>query len=327
MENLLRRLPLLVAVLGLLLFLAVPPFLPRWTLFLLTLAWAKAMAVVGIVLLLRGGLVTFGHALFYAVGAYAAGFASKGLGVRDALALVALGVVAGAGMAALLGAFLARYREVYFALLNLAFSMVLYALLLKFYWVTGGTDGMRFPSPTLAGVTPSPPFLRLAHYYFTLGLGVLGLYGAYRFITSPLGYTLRAVRDNEVRVEYMGGSVWRAVYSAYIFAGALGALGGVLAGMAVGHLVPELAYWTQSGEFVFVALLGGTGSMLAPVAGSIVFEFVRNYAFKFSPYTWQMTLGFVLLFIILFLPGGLWSLSEPVARRWAKWALSWRQGP
>jgi len=203
--------------------------------------------------------------------------------------------------------------------------MVLYALLLKFYWVTGGTDGLRLPTPLLAGVKPSLDSLRLALYYFTLALAVILFYAAHRFSVSPLGYTLQAVRDNEVRVEYMGASTWRAIYSSYILAGALASVGGALAGFSVGHIVPELSYWTQSGELVFAALLGGTASILAPVAGSLVFEFLRNYAFKLSPYTWQMTLGIVLLVIIFFLPGGLWSLSEPIAQRWGRWVLSWKQ--
>lgn len=300
---------------GLLLFVAVPPFLAGWVLFLLTLAWAKALVVLGVFLLLRGGLVSFGHGLYYAAGAYAAGFGIKLLGVREGLALVAFAVLAGAGLAAFLGLLIARYRGIFFALLNLAFSMVLYALLLKFYWVTGGSDGVSVPPPPLAGMVPPPRSLRLVHYYFALGVGVLCLYGTHRFATSPLGYTLRAIRDNEVRVEYMGASVSRAIYITYILSGILGALGGVLAGFALGIIVPEYAYWIQSGEFVFVAILGGTGSVFASLAGSIVFEFVRNYAFKLSPYTWQMSLGLVLLLIILFLPAGLWSLVEPLTRR------------
>ncbi|MFN3974262.1 MAG: branched-chain amino acid ABC transporter permease [Dehalococcoidia bacterium] len=319
------RLPLLLTVGGALLFLVVPLYLPKWIVFLLTVAWAKALAVLGIVLLLQGGLLTFGHALYYAVGAYAAGFAVKHLGLHEGVALVAIGLVAGVVVSALLGLLLARYRDVYFALLNLAFSMVLYALLLKFYWITGGTDGMRLPTPTLAGVALPPGQFRLVFYYFTLGVSSLLAYGAYRFISSPLGYTLRALRDNEVRVEYMGASVWRAIFLSYILAGALASVGGILAGFAVGHIVPEFSYWTQSGEFVFVALLGGTGSILAPAVGSIAFEFVRNYAFKLSPYTWQMTLGIVLLVIIFFLPGGLWSLTRPLVWRWSRWAQSWKR--
>jgi branched-chain amino acid transport system permease protein len=294
---------------ALVLFLLAPIVLSGWILFLLTVAWAKALAVLGVVLLLRGGLLTFGHALYYAVGAYTVGLAVKYLGVREGLLLLGLALLTGAAASALLGLLVARYRAVYFALLNLAFSMVLYGVLLKFYSVTGGTDGLGVPAPPLAGLTPAAQSLRLALYELTVVLAALLLYAAYRFSTSPVGYTFRAIRDNEVRVEYVGASVWRTVYSGYIAAGALGSVAGALVAMSVGHITPDFAFWSQSGEFVFVAILGGTGSVLAPLVGSIVFELVRNYAFGLSPYTWQMTLGVFLLLIIFLLPAGLWSLT------------------
>ncbi|GBD14464.1 hypothetical protein HRbin25_00337 [bacterium HR25] len=324
-EALTSRGPLILIALAFLFFIVAPHVLPRWSVYLMTIAWAKSLAVVGVVLLLRGGLLTFGMALFYATGAYTAGFAVKHLGVHEALLLLVFAVVTGVGMSALLGLLLARYRDVYFALLNLAFSMVLYSLLLKFYWITSGTDGLGLPTPTIAGVRPPVDTLRQALYYLTFGLAVVLLYGAYRFAASPLGYTLRALRDNEVRVEYMGASVWRTIYVSYIIAGVLGSISGALVAFSVGHIVPDFAYWTQSGEFVFVALLGGVGSLLAPVAGSLAFEFIRNYAFKFSPNTWQMTLGLVLLVIIFLLPGGLWSVTETLGRRWGRWATSLRR--
>ncbi|MBI3630538.1 MAG: branched-chain amino acid ABC transporter permease [Candidatus Rokubacteria bacterium] len=299
---------------ALVLFLLAPLVLSGWIVFLLTVAWAKALAVLGVVLLLRGGLLTFGHALYYAAGAYAAGMAVKYLHVREGLALLGLALLAGVGTSALLGLLVARYRGVYFALLNLAFSMVLYGVLLKFYAITGGTDGLGLPAPPLAGLRPVAQSLRLALYDLTLVLAALLIYAAHRFSASPVGYTLRAIRDNEVRVEYMGASVWRTIYVSYVIAGGLASVAGALIGLSVGHITPDLSFWSQSGEFVFVAILGGTGSVLAPVVGSIVFEFVRNYAFELSPYTWQMTLGIVLLVIIFFLPGGLWSLSA-LARR------------
>ena len=113
----------------------------------------------------------------------------------------------------------------------------------------------------------------------------------------------------------MGLSVRRTIYVAYVLAGGLAGVAGVLIGLSVGHITPDLAFWSQSGEFVFVAILGGTGSVLAPVVGSILFEFVRNYAFELSPYTWQMTLGTALLLIIFFLPGGVWSLVALARQR------------
>ncbi|HEY7757839.1 MAG TPA: branched-chain amino acid ABC transporter permease [Burkholderiales bacterium] len=304
------------AVPGTLVLLAALPFvLSGWVLFLLTVAGAKALAVLGVVLLLRGKLLTFGHALYYAAGAYAAGMAVKYLNVREALVLLALALLAGALLSALLGLLVARYRAVYFALLNLAFSMVLYGILLKFYSVTGGTDGLGIAEPTLAGWRLGGESLRLAMYELTLILVALLVYLAHRFAVSPVGYALRAIRDNEVRIEYVGASVWHTVYVSYVIAGALAGVAGALIGISVGHITPDLAFWSQSGEFVFVAILGGTGSVLAPVVGSILFEFVRNYAFELSPYTWQMTLGVVLLLIIFFLPGGVWSLTHLALRR------------
>lgn len=322
------------ALVCLVLLVALAPLIPGWLLFLLTIALAKGLVVLGVVLLLRGDLVSFGHGLYYAAGAYTAGFVLKaGLPVRDALALVLLGMVVSTLLAAIVGLFLARYRGIFFGMLSTAFSMLLYSLLLKLYWLTGGTDGMSVRPASILGFQPSADTLRLAQYYFVVVLAAAAVYVAYRLTASPLGYLMRAIYDNEIRVEYMGASVRRAIYRTYLLSGALGGLGGALTAIAVGHIAPDLAYWTVSGEFVFVGLLGGTGSVFAPLIASVLFEFVRNYAFKISPYTWQLLLGSVVLVVILFAPGGLWSLLEALARRARsarpgkerRWALSWRR--
>jgi branched-chain amino acid transport system permease protein len=303
-----RALTALLLLGGFVLLAAAPLVLSGWLLFLLTVAGAKALAVLGVVLLLRGKLLTFGHALYYAAGAYAAGMGGTYLGLHSGFLLIGLGLLAGVALSALLGLLVSRYRGVYFALLNLAFSMVLYGILLKFSGVTGGTDGLAITAPTFLGRRVGAASLQLEIYELTLALGGLLVYLAYRFFVSPLGYALRAIRDNEVRVEYMGISVRRTVYIVYVLAGGLAGIAGVLIGLSVGHITPDLAFWSQSGEFVFVAILGGTASVFAPLVGSVLFELVRNYAFQLSPYTWQMTLGVTLLLIIFFLPGGVWSL-------------------
>ena len=211
-----RRRPrpgLTAALACLVLLVLVAPILPGWLLFLLTIALAKGLVVLGVVLLLRGDLVSFGHGLYYATGAYTAGFALRaGLPVRDAAILVVLGAVLGAALAAIVGLFLARYRGIFFGMLSTAFSMILYSLLLKLYWVTGGTDGMAVRTSTVLGMQPAADMIRLTQYYFVLVLAAALAYAAYRVAASPLGYLMRGINDNEIRVEYMGDSVRRAIY-------------------------------------------------------------------------------------------------------------------
>ncbi len=284
------------------------PALPEWLQFLLTIALAKALVALGVAVLLRANLVSFGHGLYFATGAYTVGFAMKRFEVREALVLLPLGFLAGILIAAIVGLFLARYRGIFFGMLTLGFSMILYSLLLKLYTLTGGTDGMVIQPMTLLGGLPGGHARLVVLYYLTLATAVVLFGVTRRWLGSPLGHLATAIRDNEVRVEYMGASVRRAVYRTYVLSGGLGALGGVLVALTVGHIAPEFAYWTQSGEFVFATVLGGTTSVFAPAVGSIVFEFVRSYAYAFSPNTWQMTLGVILMAIILFMPGGLWSV-------------------
>jgi branched-chain amino acid transport system permease protein len=308
----------LATLIAAILFAVVPFVVPGWVLFLLTLALAKFMMVLAVALFLRGGLVSFGHALFYAIGAYTAGFASKWFDVRDAVLLVPLGALFGAIVAALVGLFMAKYRGVFFAMLNLAVSMVLYAILLKFYRVTGGTDGIGVRTPIFLGFVPPRADLRTIYYYFTLVITGVATCAVHRFLASPLGYFLKALADNEIRIEYSGESVQRVIYYTYVLSGALGGLAGVLVAFTVGHIVPEYAFWIQSGEFVFIALLGGYSSVPGPLIGAIAFEFIRTYANKYAPYAWQMTLGIIMLLIILLQPGGLWAMYEHLAARFGR---------
>jgi branched-chain amino acid transport system permease protein len=309
-----KRLPL-AATVGAALLLVVPLILPDWMKFIVTLAMAKFMAVLAVALFLRANQVTFGHAMFYAVGAYTVGFSVKWFRFADMVVLLPLGVILGAVVAALIGLVMARYREVFFAMLNLAFSMMLYGILLKLYWLTGGTDGLGVGIPKFLGYAPPREYLRDFLYYVTLAASGIVIYAVYRFLASPLGFYLRAMGDNEIRIEYSGESVRRVMYVTYVISGALGGLSGVLAAFTVGHIVPEYSFWIQSGDFVFVALLGGYGSVLGPLVGSIAFEFIRTYASKYFPNEWQMTLGIIMLAIILFRPGGLWAIYEEVAAR------------
>jgi branched-chain amino acid transport system permease protein len=117
-----------------------------------------------------------------------------------------------------------------------------------------------------------------------------------------------AILTNEIRVEYLGTSVTGVLHLTYVIGATTAGVGGALIAIATGHIDPDLAYWTTSGEFVFVAILSGIGHVAAPLLGAAVFEAVRSFAFQYSPYTWQMVVGISMLAVILFLPSGLWSL-------------------
>ena len=302
-----RRQTLLGLAAALVAALAAAPLLPRWALFLLTVSLAKGLVVLGLLLLMRTGLVSFGQGLYYAIGAYAAGTAADVLKLRDAVPMVLTGTVAAAAAAAVLGLLLARYRTIFFAMLSLAFSMILYGLLVRTP-ALGSTDGFNVAARTVFWLDAGGPVGRYGAY----GLAALCAFGTAlaldRFLLSRLGRLAPAVRDNELRVEYMGASVRNVVHLNLVFSAALAGMGGAITALAVGHIDPEMAYWTTSGEFVFVAILSGTGSVAAPFAGAILLELLRSFAYEHAPNTWQLVVGGAMLVVILFLPEGLWSL-------------------
>jgi ABC-type branched-subunit amino acid transport system permease subunit len=290
-----------------LVLLVAGPFLPLWLAFALMVSIAKALVVVGLVILMRAGLVSFGQGLYYCLGGYAAGTANNFWGVNDVLALLAFGVVLSAAMAAILGLLLARYRGIFFAMFTMAFSMILYGVLAKTPQL-GSTDGFNVTTPSLLGHAFTPENSQAWIFGITVVVALVCAIFVQRYLRAGMGYSGEAIRENEIRVEYLGMSAHRLVYTKYILAAVLASLGGGLTAVASGHVDPQMAYWTTSGEFVFIALMGGTSHVAAPFVGATLFELIRTYAFQLSPYTWQMALGVALLAIILFLPRGLWSL-------------------
>jgi branched-chain amino acid transport system permease protein len=135
------------------------------------------------------------------------------------------------------------------------------------------------------------------------------------YFDSVRGLVSLAMRDNELRVEYLGASVQRMVAWNFAAAAFVGGVGGALAIMALGHIEPNFSYWTTSGEFVFVAILAGSHSVGAVFAASFLLELVRSFSSAYFPNTWQLALGVFLLIVIRFLPGGLGSLLRNRAKR------------
>jgi branched-chain amino acid transport system permease protein len=307
MKPLDRTLALLAA--GLAVLLVLSPFLPRWALFLATISLSKGLVVLGLLLLMRSGLVSFGQGLYYAVGAYAAGTAANRLGVSDALAMVLLGAAAAAVVAAVVGTLLARYRAIFFAMLSLAFSMILYGLLVKSS-ALGSTDGFNVVPQTVAGLALGGARGRVLMFGLTAVSAFVACAALDRYLGSHLGRLAPAIRDNELRVEFMGASVRNVVHLNVVIAAALAGMGGALTALTVGHIDPEMAYWTTSGEFVFVAILSGSASVVAPFLGAVVLELLRSFAYEYAPNTWQVVVGGAMLAVIMFLPAGLWSVFQ-----------------
>ena len=282
-------------------------WLPQWAMFIVTIAFARGLVALGLLLLLRAGLVSFGQALYYCLGAYAAGALGRFFGVSDILVEMLAGGAVAAAVAFVLGFLLARYRGIFFGLLSLALSMILYGLLVK-NEALGSTDGFNILASTLFGMRPGAAWVR---YTVMASAAVVALSAAllvYRHLGTPLGRLAPAIKDNEIRVEYMGASARRAVHVEYVIAAALAGIGGALAATTVGHIDPEMAYWTTSGEFIFIAILAGTRNVLAPFAAALLYGVIHTTAYDLSPNTWQMSLGIALLVLIVFLPEGLWSL-------------------
>jgi len=293
---------------------AAAPLLPDWIVSLATVALANALVVLGLVVLWRAGLVSFGQAIYYCIGAYAVALTARWTGFRDAFALVVIGGVAAGLVAALIGFLLARYREIFFAMLSLALSMILYGVLVKTESL-GSTDGFSVATPTFLGFAPHRDTLGLSLYWLTLGVDAVSAVLISAYFRSVAGALAAPIRDNEIRVEFLGVSVANVVHAKVVISGVLGGLGGALAALAIGHVDPNMSYWTTSGGFVFVTILAGAGSVAAAFVGSLAYEAVRSFAFDLMPQLWQMTLGSVLLLTILFLPNGLGSLVSRVKRR------------
>ncbi len=280
-----------------------------WLRFLVQMSLATFLVVVGVMLQMRAGLISFGQGLFYCLGAYVAGMAGYFWGITDIFLLLLAGTAVCVLLSVILGFLLVRYRGIFYANFSLALSMILYGLLVKAE-ILGSTDGFNVPHSTFLGFAPEGETLKITIFVLTCVIVYLVAVVLHRYLSSIYGYMGDAVRQNEIRVEYLGASVRSLIHKVYVVAAAISGIGGVLTAISVGHVDPDLAYWTTSGEFVFVALLSGTANVMAPIVGTFLLELLRTYAFEYAPYTWQMILGVTMLMVIMFLPGGIWSIGS-----------------
>lgn len=294
--------------------IVVSKFLPTWLVFLLVMAAAKGIVALGVITAMRGGLVSFGQGLFFAAGAYTAGLLATFWGVSDFVVQAVLGTAVGLLLAFIVGPLLSGYRGIFFATLTLALSMILYGALNK-ATALGGSDGMTVPAPTFFGFNPEGAMQTWLNFVGTAVACALVWVYCHRNFRSRRGLMSLATRENELRVDYMGASVSAITRANLRTAGALGGLGGAISAMALGNINPEFAFWTTSGEFVFVAVLAGVRSIPAAFIASLLLEIVKSFSNQYMPTAWQFVLGLFLFLVILFLPEGLGSIGQKLRGR------------
>jgi ABC-type branched-subunit amino acid transport system permease subunit len=298
-----------IATLALFTLLAAGLFIPSYWLTILLFSLARALVVLGLLVMFRAGLVSFGQALYFALGAYVVGFMSLKMGISDALLRVLAGGLVAGLLSIGLGFLLRRYRAIFFAMLSLAFSMILYGLLVRSE-MFGSTDGFSVGKISYFGWEPMLRGDRYALFALVCIFAWASCILVQSYLQSGYGRLAEAIHDNEVRVEYLGISVEQVIHIKYVLAATLAGLSGGLLALVIGHVDPNMANWTNSGEMVFVLILSGAGSIFAPFVGSVAFEIIHAIAMHYSPQAWRIILGTSLLAVIMFVPGGLWSLIE-----------------
>jgi branched-chain amino acid transport system permease protein len=248
-----------------------------------------------------GGLVSFGHAAYLGIGAYAVGVLAHH-GVQNGFLQWTVAIVGSALVALVIGAISIRTSGVYFIMITLAFTQMLYYLGLSIEEY-GADDGMRLAARSqFAGLLD----LRdpISFYYLVFALLALFLYVAHRMVNARFGMVLRATKSNEPRARAVGFSPYGYKLAAFVIAGAMGGVAGALLVNHTEYLTPEFMHWTRSGEIMFMVILGGMGTLVGPVVGAIVLLLLEDVLSAWTTH-WQMVLGPILLLVVLFAKRGL----------------------
>jgi branched-chain amino acid transport system permease protein len=308
--------------------LVILPFVvPPYQTVLLSYGLIFAIAALGFNLLLGyTGLLSFGHSAYFGVGAYAVAFVVKYLKIDSMEVLLLAGILGSALVAALFGLLCVRYTKIFFGILTLALSQVLWSLAFKFFWVTGGSDGLRVPTPTLLagtvkiGATAGQDkldFLSHRYYFYVLAIFVICVVLMWVIVHSPFGKALQAVRDNETRAEFVGVQVWHYRWVAFLISGIYTGLAGALWVPLNGLTTPDILHWTFSGKIVFFTVLGGFQTFFGPIIGAVIYNYLETYAVGHTVY-WQMVLGIVLVVLVLALPAGIVGTAIRLVPRFRK---------
>jgi branched-chain amino acid transport system permease protein len=299
-----------------LLLLLVPLVAGRFYQYLLTQIFvASLMAIAFNLLLGTTGLLSFGQAAFFGVGAYTVGLLITKAGFGTLSALV-LAPAAGAAAAAVIGFFCIRLTGVHFAMLTLAFGQLIFAVVFKWYGFTGGDNGIQgiavepISIPGLGGVDIGST---RGMYYFVLAVVGMSVELLRRIRSSPFGATLKSTRENSQRSSYLGVNVKLYQWAAFVTAGAFTGLSGGLYALMEKSISPEIINWTKSAEPVLMTIIGGIYTFVGPAVGAVVYIILNSYLVAWTE-KWALVLGLVLLALVLLLPGGVVGFVNEKAR-------------
>jgi branched-chain amino acid transport system permease protein len=248
------------------------------------------------------GLTSFGHGMFFGLGAYGFGLMMQKTGVPVPVAFGATLLITFV-FAAVIGAICVRLKEIYFAFVTLAFQMLIHSTILSWVSFTGGDQGLRggIPRPAFFGIDLSN---HLHLYIFSCALLVIGLLLMRQIAQSPFGYTLRMIRDNATRASFVGIDVYRAKLIIFVLAALFASVGGMVMALFVSGAYPEFAYWTISGEGIFINMLGGVTTFLGPMVGTVLLLILNDTVTRLTEYH-GIVLGIVILFFAIGLRKGL----------------------
>jgi branched-chain amino acid transport system permease protein len=243
------------------------------------------------------GLVSFGQAAYFGIGAYSCALLMKKASVVFPIAFVVAGVF-GAVAALIIGFFCVRLTKIYFAMLTLAFSQIVWAIAFKWNSLTGGDTGF-------IGI-PFPQYLdsKTRFYYFTFAVVVVSLYIIRKVINSPFGRILTTIRENPERTIFIGINVKFFQLIAFIISGFFSATAGALFGIFNHSVFPDVLFWPASAEVLIMAILGGMYSFFGPMVGAAVLLYLRMQVATYTQY-WPLILGMIMAVLLFFFPGGI----------------------
>ena len=248
------------------------------------------------------GQLSFGQAAFYGLGGYTVAMLLTKVHFNFFLSLLA-GILIPSIIGLIVGYFCVRLRGIYFAILTLAFGQLLFVIIYKWHDFTGGDDGIQGVFPP--GILKSP----IVYYYFILLIFIASAFVFWRIVNSPFGHTLKAMRENPERTEFLGINIARYQLITFVIAAAFAGLSGALWAPFYRSIAPFSLMWIKSGEPVMAAILGGATTFFGPVLGMFIMTFVHAYILGFTHF-WPIIMGSIILIIIFLLPGGILGFAQ-----------------